>query len=138
MKYRNHGEDRYWCEENGIHYRSMRTAMSIYKQLKEILLKNHYDLNKKATSILDALQSVIAKGCCLNIARRCANDCYRTLVDIHENGGTRIGDLHPSSALVLSNQYPRYIVYQEVVFYRLYMIYSLLQVIVAILEIVVK
>ena len=59
-------------------------------------------------------------------------------MDIHENGGTRIGDLHPSSALVLLNQYPRYIVYQEVVFYRLYMIYSLLQVIVAILEIVVK
>ena len=117
MQYRNHGEDRHWCEENGIYYRSMRTAMNIYKQLKEILLKNHYDINKKATSILDSLQSVIAKGCCLNIARRCANDCYRTLVDIHENGGTRIGDLHPSSSLVLSNQYPRYIVYQEVVFY---------------------
>lgn len=115
MKYHKHHEDRHWCEDNGIHYRSLRTASNIYSQLKEILNKNRCDFNKRSDNILEALQRVIAKGCCLNIARRCANNCYRTLVDVHENGGTRIGDIHPSSSLVISEHYPHYIVYQEVI-----------------------
>lgn len=114
MKFRNHDEDRHWCEDNGLHYRSLRTAVSIYKQLRDILVKNHTDLQHRADDMLSAIQSVIARGCCLNLARRCANDCYRTLIDIHENGGTRIGEIHPSSALVTSDNLPRYIVFQEV------------------------
>ena len=116
MKFRKHGDDRYWCEDNGVHYRSLRTAVSIYNQLRDILEKKHYDFSKRSETILESLQSVIANGCCLNIARRCSNNFYRTLVDLHETGGTRLGEIHPSSSLAQADNYPRYIVYQEVVF----------------------
>lgn len=67
-----------------------------------------------ATDVILALQECLCEGCVLTLARRCANDCYRTLIDLHESGGTRIGEIHPSSALVVTSHYPRYIVYQEV------------------------
>ena len=113
-KFVSHHQDRRWCEDHGVHFRSLRTACSIYDQLKDILRKGRKNEAKQAEDVLGALQQVLVHGCSLNLARRCANDCYRTLIDIHENGGTRIGELHPSSSLVVLDNYPTYIVFQEV------------------------
>lgn len=40
MKFVNHEENRSWCEENGVHYRSLRMAVNINGQLQEILEKS--------------------------------------------------------------------------------------------------
>lgn len=97
-----------------MHFRSLRTALSIYEQLKEVLSKNRVTVGPPAEDVLAALQEVLVQGCTLNLARRCANDYYRTLIDIHENGGTRLGEVHPSSALAVLENYPPYLVFQEV------------------------
>ena len=114
MKFISHRQSKSWCEENGIHYRSLRTAVSICQQLESALNNTNLPKDQIADDVIAALQICIAEGCVLSLARRCANNCYRTLVDLHERGGTRIGELHPSSALVSSDHYPQYIVYQEV------------------------
>ena len=114
MKFISHNQSKSWCEENGIHYRSLRTAVSICQQLESALQSIHLPKDLIADDVITELQTCIAEGCVLFLARRCANNCYRTLVDLHERGGTRIGELHPSSALVSSDHYPQYIVYQEV------------------------
>lgn len=113
-KFLSHGQSREWCEDHGVHFRSLRTALSIYEQLKEVLSKNRVTVGPPAEDVLAALQEVLVQGCTLNLARRCANDYYRTLIDIHENGGTRLGEVHPSSALAVLENYPPYLVFQEV------------------------
>lgn len=113
-KFVSHGQSREWCEDHGVHFRSLRTAVSIYEQLKEVLSKNHIDVGPLQEDVLASLQEVLVKGCTLNLARRCANDYYRTLIDIHESGSTRLGEVHPSSALAVLENYPSYVVFQEV------------------------
>lgn len=118
MKFLSHDQSRTWCEDNGVHYRSLRTAVSICKQLEDTIAHSDLPHNRTAEDPITALQISITEGCVLTLARRCANNCYRTLVDLHDGGGTRIGELHPSSSLVMSDHYPHYIVFQEV-FYTL-------------------
>lgn len=114
MKFLSHQQSRSWCEENGVHFRSLRMAVNIDNQLQEILRQSKLEMASSASDVIAALQECLCEGCVLTLARRCANDCYRTLIDLHESGGTRIGEIHPSSALVVTSHFPRYIVYQEV------------------------
>lgn len=130
MKFVKHEESRSWCEENGIHYRSLRMAVNINRQLQEILktfksgvtfsgeeggMKRENENNQEShVDTLTSLQYALCDGCVLSLARKCSNHYYRTLIDVHDTGGTRIGELHPSCSLVTANNYPRYIVYGEV------------------------
>ena len=129
MKFVSHEESRSWCEENGVHYRSLRMAVNINRQLEEVLEKSlkssvklcenssssaQRSLSQHPADTLTSLQYALCEGCVLSLARRCSNNYYRTLIDLHDSGGTRIGELHPSCSLVTSNNYPRYVVYQEV------------------------
>ena len=102
MKFLSHQQSRSWCEENGVHFRSLRMAVNINNQLQEILRQSKLEMAPPATDVILALQECLCEGCVLTLARRCANDCYRTLIDLHESGGTRIGEIHPSSALVVT------------------------------------
>ena len=40
MKFVNHEENRWWCEENGVHYGCLRMAVNINGELQEILEKS--------------------------------------------------------------------------------------------------
>lgn len=75
---------------------------------------NNKDQHQSHLDTLTSLQYALCEGCVLSLARRCSNHYYRTLIDLHDNGGTRIGELHPSCSVVIRNNYPRYIVYGEV------------------------
>lgn len=115
MKFKSRSQDRSWCADHGLHYLSLRTALSIDRQLRDTLRANGMNLDKRAENVITALQKVFAEGSSLTLARKCRNELYRTLVDVYENEGTRIGEIHPSSSLVWNDSYPQYIVYQELV-----------------------
>ena len=40
MKFVNHEENRWWCEENGVHYGCLHMAVNINGELQEILEKS--------------------------------------------------------------------------------------------------
>ena len=115
MKFKTRSHGRAWCDDHGVHYQSMRTALSIYRQLGDALRAGGMDVEKRAGDVIAALQKVLVEGSSLTLARKCRNDVYRTLIDVFENEGTRIGEIHPSSSLVWNDNYPQYIVYQELV-----------------------
>ena len=115
MKFKTRSQDRRWCEDHGLHFQSLRTALSIERQLREALRAGGMDIEKRAADVIAALQKVLVEGSSLTLARRVRNELYRTLIDVYENGGTRIGEIHPSSSLVWNDNFPQYIVYQELV-----------------------
>lgn len=90
-------------------------AVSIYRQLQSILSASQTESQKRADNVIRALQKTLVEGSSLTLARKCSNDCYRTLIDVHQAGGTRIGEIHPSSSLVSTGNFPRYMVFQELV-----------------------
>ena len=76
---------------------------------QEVKMKRESDNNKDQhqshLDTLTSLQYALCEGCVLSLARRCSNHYYRTLIDLHDNGGTRIEELHPSCSLVITNNY---------------------------------
>ncbi|KAK8803292.1 hypothetical protein WA158_000986 [Blastocystis sp. Blastoise] len=116
--YMKNGRSREWCEENYVHQRALEQTYNIYKQIKEIMQTTDISIQPSSlplNTLYDNISTALCKGYMFNIGKRLMNGMYRTVVDLHEGGGTRIGLLHPSSALSFLGQTPEYIVFNEIV-----------------------
>ena len=95
-----------WCSDNYIHYRALRKAEDIKRQLNTIMERYKLPIisSKGDTK---KIRKAITAGFFFHVARKDPNEGYRTLVDNH------VIFIHPSSALF--NKTPEWVVYHELV-----------------------
>ena len=95
-----------WCSDNYIHYRALRKAEDIKRQLNTIMERYKLPIisSKGDTG---KVRKAITAGFFFHVARKDPNEGYRTLIDNH------IIFIHPSSALF--NKTPEWVVYHELV-----------------------
>ena len=95
-----------WCMDNFIHYRAMRKAEDIKKQL--IAIMDRYRLPVvSCKNDLAKVRKAITAGFFVHVARKDPHEGYKTLVD------NQTIFIHPSSALF--NKSPEWVVYHELV-----------------------
>ncbi|KAL0241592.1 hypothetical protein GEMRC1_006827 [Eukaryota sp. GEM-RC1] len=93
-----------WCKRNFIHFRAMKEAREIVKQLSEIMTNLRLPLTSCNSS--SALIQSIGAGHFFKVAKR-DGEGYKTLAE-----GTSVF-IHPSSTLFYKQ--PRFVVYNELV-----------------------
>lgn len=106
------GSNSDWCQKHGIHFRSLRTATHIKDQLEGDFDKHKRIIESCGSHKTPILKS-LAEGFFMNIARRGANNVYRTVVDINHDAA-RMARLHPSCTLSHLGRSPEYVVFHEV------------------------
>ncbi|MFT7802381.1 putative ATP-dependent RNA helicase DHX40 [Arapaima gigas] len=87
-----------WCRDHWIHWRAMKSAFSVEKQLRDILirLKQHPDfpVEKFDGSRSELLRRCLCSGYFANVARRSVGRTFCTM-----DGHGSVVHIHPSSAL---------------------------------------
>ena len=101
-----------WCNKNFLHFRSLKKAEEIHRQLVLILERYHLYNVKEGSFVLSSAQKTkiikaITSGYFTNIAKKNSGDGYRNLYD------DRIVYIHPSSALY--NKNPEWVLYNELI-----------------------
>lgn len=95
-----------WCQENFIQERSMRRAMDVRNQLKQIMTRFKYPILSCGNNI-EKIRRTLCSGYFKNSAKRQEGEGYKTL-----NEGTLVY-LHPSSSLYGKN--PEYAIYHTLI-----------------------
>ena len=95
-----------WCQENFIQERSMRRAMDVRNQLKQIMTRFKYPILSCGNNI-EKIKRTLCSGYFKNSAKRQEGEGYKTL-----NEGTLVY-LHPSSSLYGKN--PEYAIYHTLI-----------------------
>ncbi|XP_018105093.1 probable ATP-dependent RNA helicase DHX40 isoform X2 [Xenopus laevis] len=92
-----------WCHKNGIHWRALKSALNVEKQLKEIAnrLKENKDfpVEKFDGPRNEMLRHCLCAGYFSNVARRSVGRTFRTM-----DGHGSIIHIHPSSAVYLGEE----------------------------------
>ncbi|XP_026581821.1 probable ATP-dependent RNA helicase DHX40, partial [Pseudonaja textilis] len=86
-----------WCQENWVHWRAVKLAFSVERQLREIInrlkqlpdfLKEDFDGSRN-----EILRRCLCAGYFANVARRSSGKSFRTM-----DGHGSVAYIHPSSA----------------------------------------
>ncbi|XP_063152453.1 probable ATP-dependent RNA helicase DHX40 isoform X3 [Candoia aspera] len=103
-----------WCQENWVHWRAVKLAFSVERQLREIInrlkqlpdfLKEDFDGSRN-----EILRRCLCAGYFANVARRSAGKSFRTM-----DGHGSIAYIHPSSALHDQEDQLDWILFHDVV-----------------------
>ncbi|ETE68740.1 putative ATP-dependent RNA helicase DHX40, partial [Ophiophagus hannah] len=94
-----------WCQENWVHWRAVKLAFSVERQLHEIInrlkqlpefLKEDFDGSRN-----EILRRCLCAGYFANVARRSSGKSFRTM-----DGHGSVAYIHPSSAIYLRTVCP--------------------------------
>ncbi|XP_030041708.1 putative ATP-dependent RNA helicase DHX40 [Microcaecilia unicolor] len=103
-----------WCKKNSVHWRALKSAFSVEKQLQEITsrLKQFKDFPRERFdgSRNEILRQCLCAGYFTNVARRSAGRTFYTM-DGHGN----VVHIHPSSALYNQEAQLEWIIFHDVV-----------------------
>ena len=101
---RNHSSQ--WCQDNFIHYRALKRAEDVKKQI--ITIMERYNLPiKSCQKNLNKVRKSITAGFFYHTARKDPKEGYKSLVD------NQTIYIHPSSAVY--NKSPQWVVYHELI-----------------------
>ncbi|XP_058020112.1 probable ATP-dependent RNA helicase DHX40 isoform X2 [Ahaetulla prasina] len=103
-----------WCQENWVHWRAVKLAFSVERQLREIIdrLKQLPDFPKEDYdgSRNEILRRCLCAGYFANVARRSSGKSFRTM-----DGHGSVAYIHPSSALYDQEDQLDWILFHDVV-----------------------
>jgi len=107
--YKNHHEDKQWCYDNFINYRSMQSADSVRQQLERVYNRFELPLNTTDFTSKDYYSNIrkaVIAGFFMQVAHLERTGHYLTVKD------NQVVDVHPSSSL---GHKPEWVVYNEFV-----------------------
>jgi HrpA-like RNA helicase len=112
-----HGSDKKWCEDHGLHFRALRQACSIQKQLEDIMTKAGYSISSDCSNNFSALRQALCRGYFVKSAKKVMNATYKSLAD---GKAPIMCQIHPTATLTLitanPSLLPSYVVYHELVY----------------------
>ena len=96
-----------WCNENFLDFKNLKLALDIYRQIKEICLRNNILSTTYCLSDTANIRTALIHGFFMNAAEYFKENEYKTITS------RQIVQIHPSS--VLFNSKPACILYNELV-----------------------
>ncbi|XP_069827908.1 probable ATP-dependent RNA helicase DHX40 isoform X2 [Dendropsophus ebraccatus] len=102
-----------WCRRHAVHWRAVRTAYSVEKQLRDITHKlrqmKNFPVETSDVPREELLQRCLCAGLYCNVARRSIGRTFCTM-----DGSGSLVHLHPSSALFGQEIFPEWILFHSV------------------------